>query len=137
MRDFKEWFQSHIPEYDDSNFVGSMEDIAKVAWDACEEKKDKQIEDLERRLAIHIGGCIEQMQFSDRLLKELKEFKNKYRWRSVKDELPEYGENVIGLIKGERYGLLACHDGIVWYDLFNDLENIPVTHWMPLPEKEG
>ena len=57
-------------------------------------------------------------------------------WISVKDRLPEVGEDVLVFVTGS-YMAIGCLglDG-VFYDV-NDSEghDITPTHWMPLPER--
>lgn len=56
-------------------------------------------------------------------------------WISVRDRLPEPGQRVIatnGTVSGEAY-LGDCwkrYYGVGWQTAFD----LPVTHWMPLPE---
>jgi hypothetical protein len=51
-------------------------------------------------------------------------------WISVKDRLPEKGKDV--LCVDHRGAFIGCFSDGIWYDV--DSCNVPVTHWMPLPE---
>ena len=51
LRRFEKWFERPNEHYDpvDGDFVGSMYDIAKVAWMAKADDVDKRIEQLKQR----------------------------------------------------------------------------------------
>jgi hypothetical protein len=53
-------------------------------------------------------------------------------WISVKDRLPECGENYL-VLKDD--GISPYQLAIVWFDRTWDVSNADeITHWMPLPE---
>lgn len=69
---------------------------------------------------------------------EIMALRGRYQWISVTERLPAPGERVLaateGVFSGEAY--LSCEGvwmrsyGVVWVSL----ADIPVTHWMPLPD---
>ena len=69
---------------------------------------------------------------------EIMALREQPRWISVTERLPTEGERVLaateGVFSGEAY--LSCEGvwmrsyGVVWVSL----ADIPVTHWMPLPD---
>lgn len=63
-------------------------------------------------------------------------------WISVKDRLPEVGEQVIVYRQKKDHKskkeicfdsiAILCHDNLVWWN--SHFLGYEVTHWMPLPE---
>lgn len=65
-------------------------------------------------------------------------------WTSVEDELPENGDNVLGVIRvgPVGFGSESIEIGVVYWNAATEAfywaeglfyETIEVTHWMPLP----
>lgn len=72
---------------------------------------------------------------------EIMTLREERQWIPVTERLPAPGERVLaateGVFSGEAY--LSCEGvwmrscGVVWVSLVD----MPVTHWMPLPDKPG
>ena len=65
-------------------------------------------------------------------------------WISVEDRLPKVGQKVFMLLKGDgnvgTFRDWRKDGGNAFFDTGDDLYTIPleqVTHWLPLPPKEG
>lgn len=95
------------------------------------------IEDLseqlsEQEVTPEAGHFIDK--YADRILSELQELKgsikDKPRWTSVKERMPEDGKNVLAYEGGGFYFLDWCCDGN-W--VVASASTAVVTHWMPLP----
>lgn len=76
-----------------------------------------------------------------RYAEETMELRERYQWIPVTERLPAAGMRVLaaseGVFSGEAY--LSCEGvwmrsyGVVWVSVVD----VPVTHWMPLPDKPG
>lgn len=64
-------------------------------------------------------------------------------WISVKDKLPDYGEEVLAILSGrpnefvtlmEAYMLAAYYPEAWFVDEYPDWDDAQVSYWMPLPE---
>lgn len=109
----------HLCGHNDGETFACMNNIAADAADVLQEYVDR---------------CA---RYAD----EIMALREKYRWISVTERLPAEGERVLaaseGVFSGEAY--LSCEGvwmrsyGVVWVSLVD----MPVTHWMPLPDKPG
>lgn len=105
----------------------SKNDI-NIAWYAGFESRQKEINELKANWTF---ACEDKV----RALKELAraERNAQPQWISVKDRLPEDGQGVL-VTTGKGGGTTATYfNGDGFYN--GHLEDVVITHWMPLPPK--
>ena len=115
--------------------------LAKKLGEVKKENQElKKLLGLEKEWTQNNAGVITDFsKVLDERNKELKELKNRYRWRKVEDELSEPFTNVPILAKsGSMY--VADHIGSnsvylqTWRINRSSIDFNETTHWMPLPE---
>lgn len=87
------------------------------------------IEDLEKSLAI---ALLEYQRANNKLLMTEKYAEQKQRWIPVAERLPEPYTWVLVSAENHKVAFDAFYDGAYWKDAV--LNNLIVTHWIPLPE---
>jgi hypothetical protein len=108
-------------------FVAGYQAAKKHAHAALEEAEAK-IQELQDQLA----DADKVMPDTCEHILDMSKMMDVNGWISVKDRLPECGENYL-VLKDD--GISPYQLAIVWFDRTWDVSNADeITHWMPLPE---